>query len=127
MSRIGIRITTVGAAAAGLFTAFLAMSPTAAADPAAPVVPGIPGIDGIVQQLADVPAKIPQMLQSAASAFGGAPQAPTMPGAQTMPRHRLDLACSKLNRLDRASRRTVAAGLAPFGDTHAGLQSPTER
>ena len=82
MSRIGIRITTVGAAAAGLATAFLAMSPTAAADPVAPVapaapaIPGIPGMENIIQQLAAAPERIPQMLQSAASAFGGAPQAP---------------------------------------------------
>ena len=45
MSRIGIRITTVGAAAAGLATAFLAMSPTAAADPVAPVAPGAGAVD----------------------------------------------------------------------------------
>ena len=34
MSRIGTRIATIAAAAGGLVTAFVALSPTAGADPA---------------------------------------------------------------------------------------------
>ena len=49
MSGIGIRIATIAAAAGGLATAFLALSPIAAADPAAPVIPAMPGIN-VVQE-----------------------------------------------------------------------------
>jgi hypothetical protein len=66
MSRIGTRIATIAAAAGGLTTAFLALSPTAAADPAAPVIPGMPGIN-VVQELANAPAMASQLLQNAAT------------------------------------------------------------
>jgi hypothetical protein len=66
MSRTGTRIGTIAAAAGGLFAAFLALSPTAAADPAVPAIPGMPSID-LMSQLSNAPAMASQFLQSAAS------------------------------------------------------------
>jgi hypothetical protein len=65
MSRIGTRIATIAAAAGGFATAFLALSPTAAAD-SAPIIPALPGIN-MVQQLANAPAMASQLLQNAAT------------------------------------------------------------
>jgi hypothetical protein len=78
MSRIGIRIATIAAAAGGLATAFLASSPTAAADPAAPVIPAMPGIN-VVQELANAPAMASQLLQNAATLLQPAAATPTTP------------------------------------------------
>jgi hypothetical protein len=74
MSRIGTRIATIAAAAGGLATAVLALSPTAAAD-SAPVLPTLPGIN-VVQQLANAPAMASQLLQNAATMLQPAPAAP---------------------------------------------------
>jgi hypothetical protein len=74
MSRIGTRIATIAAAAGGLATAFLALSPTAAAD-SAPIIPALPGIN-VVQQLANAPAMASQLLQNAATMLQPAPAAP---------------------------------------------------
>ena len=75
MARIGTRTATIAAAAGGLCTAFFALSPTAAADPApAPATPGMPGID-LMQQLGNAPAMASQFLQSAASMLQPKPAA----------------------------------------------------
>jgi hypothetical protein len=71
MSRIGTRIATIAAAAGGLATAFLALSPIAAAD-SAPIIPALPGIN-VVQQLANAPAMASQLLQNAATMLQPAP------------------------------------------------------
>src|ERR1700694_270176 len=73
MSQIRNRIAIAVGAGAGLCSALLALSPTAAADPALPTIPGLPGL---VQQIAASPASVPQLLQSAASALAGVPAAP---------------------------------------------------
>lgn len=78
MSRIGTRIATIAAAAGGLATAFLALSPIAAAD-TAPILPALPGIN-VVQQLANAPAMASQLLQNAATMLQPAAAAP-----QTLP------------------------------------------
>jgi len=74
MSRIGTRIATIAAAAGGLGTAFLALSPIAAAD-SAPILPALPGIN-VVQQLANAPAMASQLLQNAATMLQPALAAP---------------------------------------------------
>ncbi|MDT5371506.1 MAG: hypothetical protein QOC62_5937 [Mycobacterium sp.] len=74
MSRIGTRIVTIAAAAGGLGTAFLALSPIAAAD-SAPILPALPGIN-VVQQLANAPAMASQLLQNAATMLQPALAAP---------------------------------------------------
>ncbi|HXA12296.1 MAG TPA: hypothetical protein VNW93_08915 [Mycobacterium sp.] len=81
MSRIGTRIATIAAAAGGLATAYLALSPTAAAD-SAPVIPALPGIN-VVQQLANAPAMASQLLQNAATMLQPAPAASATPPAPT--------------------------------------------
>ncbi len=81
MSRIGTRIATIAAAAGGLATAFLALSPIAAAD-SAPEIPGLPGIN-VVQQLANAPAMASMLLQNAATMLQPAPAAP--PASATAP------------------------------------------
>jgi hypothetical protein len=80
MSRIGTRIATIAAAAGGLTTAFLALNPTAAADPAAPVMPAMPGIN-VVEELANAPAMASQLLQNAATMLQPAAAAPATPPA----------------------------------------------
>jgi hypothetical protein len=80
MSRIGTRIATTAAAAGGLATAFLALSPTAAADPAAPVIPGVPGLN-LVEELAKAPAMASQLLQNAATMLQPAAATPATPPA----------------------------------------------
>ena len=81
MSRIGTRIATIAAAAGGLATAYLALSPTAAAD-SAPVIPALPGIN-VVQQLANAPAMASQLLQNAATMLQPAPAAPAASATPT--------------------------------------------
>ena len=81
MSRIGTRIATIAAAAGGLGTAFLALSPIAAAD-SAPIIPALPGIN-VVQQLANAPAMASQLLQNAATMLQPAPAASATPPAPT--------------------------------------------
>jgi len=80
MSRIGTRIAIIAAAAGGLTTAFLALSPTAAADPAAPVIPAMPGIN-VVEELANAPAMASQLLQNAATMLQPAAATPATPPA----------------------------------------------
>src|SRR6202162_3199617 len=55
----------IAAWAGRLCTAFLAVSPIAAAD-SAPILPALPGIN-VVQQLANAPAMASQLLQNAAT------------------------------------------------------------
>lgn len=85
MSRTGIRIATLGAFAGGLLTAFFALSPTAAAEPA-PAAPSVPGVD-FVQQLANAPAMASQLLQNAATMLSPTPPAaaPAAPAASPAP------------------------------------------
>jgi len=66
-TRFGIRTATIAAAAGGLGTAFLALTPTASADPVAPVLPALPGGVNMIQQLANAPALASQLLQSAST------------------------------------------------------------
>lgn len=83
MARIGTRTATIAAAAGGLATAILALSPTAAADPAPAPAPGI----DLMQQLGNAPAMASQFLQSAASMLQPKPAAtattPAAPAATT--------------------------------------------
>jgi hypothetical protein len=66
-------------AAAGAVPVALALSATAAAEPAAsPPIPAVPGLP-LVDQLAAVPANAPQLLQNVASALTGAPATPVAP------------------------------------------------
>ncbi|MGE5697092.1 MAG: hypothetical protein ACM4D3_18235, partial [Candidatus Sericytochromatia bacterium] len=80
MARIGTRTATIAAAAGGLVTAFFALSPTAAAEPA-PAAPGAPGGIDLMQQLGNAPAMASQFLQSAASMLAPKPAAATTPAA----------------------------------------------
>ena len=80
MSGIGIRIATIATSAGGLATAFLALSPTAAADAAAPVIPAMPGLN-VVQALANAPAMASQLLQNAATLLQPAAATPATPPA----------------------------------------------
>lgn len=77
-SRYRFAISAGAAAAAGLFSALLALSPTAAADPATPSNPAMPVLN-TVQQIFAAPAS--QLLQNAASALTGVPQTPATPVA----------------------------------------------
>src|ERR1700730_9769707 len=93
MSRIGTCIATIAAAAVGLGTAFLALSPIAAAD-SAPILPALPGIN-VVQQLANAPAMASQLLQNAATMLQPALAAPaasaTPPPRRPPPRRSISL------------------------------------
>ena len=92
MSPTRNRIVTTAVVAAGLFSAVLACSPAAAADPttpanppaaaAAPTTPANPGVPGLdmVQQLATAPVNV---LQNAASALTGVPATPAPPPGVT--------------------------------------------
>ena len=81
MARIGTRTATIAAAAGGLLTAFVALSPTAGADPA-PATPGVPGID-LMQQLGNAPAMASLFLQNAASMLAPKSAATTTTPAAT--------------------------------------------
>lgn len=84
MSRIGKLFAANAIAAAGLCSAALALSPGAAADPAAPPInPGLPALN-MLQQFATNPASAVALLQSAATALGGASALTGSPAA-TLP------------------------------------------
>jgi hypothetical protein len=72
--------------AAGLASAAIALSPTAAADPILPpVLPDVPAL-GMIQQLASNPAGIGAVLQTAATALSGASSIMGAPAAgSTLP------------------------------------------
>ncbi len=73
-------------AAAGLCSAALALSASAAADPVVtPAVPAIPPALGMIQQLAANPASMGAVLQSAAGALGGASNLVGAPAPATLP------------------------------------------
>lgn len=73
-------------AAAGLCSAALAMSASAVADPVAPpAVPAIPPALGMIQQFATNPASMGAVLQTAATALGGASQIIGGPATSTLP------------------------------------------
>src|SRR5581483_4097104 len=121
MSRTGIRIATFGAFAGGLLTAFFALSPTAAAEPA-PAAPSVPGVD-LVQQLANAPAMASQFLQNAANMLNPTPPAaapatppPTATGSINLP---------QLPGMTPASAPlTSAVGTAPPAATPAAPAAP---
>ena len=72
MSRISKLFAANAIAAAGLCSAALALSPSAAADPGvSPAVPGLPALN-MLQQFVTNPASAAAVLQSAATALGGA-------------------------------------------------------
>jgi hypothetical protein len=72
MSRISKLFAANTIAAAGLCSVALALSPSAAADPGvSPAVPGMPGL-AMLQQIATNPASAVALLQTAATALGGA-------------------------------------------------------
>ncbi|MGY4711155.1 hypothetical protein ACXDF8_16595 [Mycolicibacterium sp. CBM1] len=72
MSRITKLFAANAIAVAGLCSAALALSPSAAADPlVAPAVPGVPALN-MLQQFATNPASAAALLQTAATALGGA-------------------------------------------------------
>jgi hypothetical protein len=72
MSRISKLFAANAIAAAGLCSAALALSPSAAADPGvSPAVPGVPALN-MFQQFITNPASAAAILQSAATALGGA-------------------------------------------------------
>ncbi|MBB3605735.1 hypothetical protein FHT40_005422 [Mycolicibacterium sp. BK556] len=72
MSRISKLFAANAIAAAGLCSAALALSPSAAADPGvSPAVPGVPALN-MFQQLLTNPAAAAGVLQSAATALSGA-------------------------------------------------------
>ena len=72
MSRFAKLFAANAIAAAGLCSAALALSPSAAAEPApAPVVPQLPALN-MIQQFATNPASMGAVLQTAATALNGA-------------------------------------------------------
>lgn len=84
MSRFTKLFAANAIAAAGLCSAALALSPTAAADPAIPpAVPGVPALN-MLQQIATNPASAAALMQTAATALTGA-SAITGAPAQTLP------------------------------------------
>jgi hypothetical protein len=113
MSRIGTRIATIAAAAGGLATAYLALSPTAAAD-SAPVIPALPGIN-VVQQLANAPAMASQLLQNAATMLRPAPAASATPPAPT--------ATASLNLPPLSAPMNNAVGTVPTGQSNLPTSS----
>lgn len=85
MSRFAKLFAANAIAAAGLCSAAIALSSTAAAEPAVlPAVPGIPGLD-MIQQFATNPASMGAVLQTAATALNGASQMVGAPAPATLP------------------------------------------
>ena len=85
MSRFTKLFAANAIAAAGLCSAALALSPSAAADPAVPpVAPGLPAPLNMLQQFATNPASAAALLQTAATALSGAGAITGSP-AQTLP------------------------------------------
>ncbi|BBZ77244.1 hypothetical protein MANY_25810 [Mycolicibacterium anyangense] len=84
MSRFTKLFAANAIGAAGLCSAALALSPTAAADPALPpAVPGVPALN-MLQQIATNPASAAALVQTAATALTGA-SALTGAAPQTLP------------------------------------------
>jgi hypothetical protein len=86
MSRFAKLFAANAIAAAGLGAAAIAMSATAAAEPALPpVMPGIPALN-VIQQLASDPASMGgAVLQTAATALNGASAMVGAPAPNTLP------------------------------------------
>ena len=88
MSRFTKLFAANAIAAAGLCSAAVALSSSAAAEPAIPpVVPSLPGLN-MIQQFATNPASMGAVLQTAATALTGASSiigAPPLPGAPVTP------------------------------------------
>ena len=85
MSRFAKLFAANAIAATGLFSAAVALSSSAAAEPAIPpAVPGIPGLN-MIQQFATNPASMGAVLQTAATALNGASQMVGAPAPATLP------------------------------------------
>jgi len=85
MSRFAKLFAANAIAAAGLCSAAIALSSTAAANPAVPPgVPGVPGLD-MIQQFATNPASMGAVLQTAATALNGASTMVGAPAPATLP------------------------------------------
>ena len=84
MSRFAKLFAANAIAATGLFSAAVALSSSAAAEPAIPpAVPGIPGLN-MIQQFATNPASMGAVLQTAATALNGASQMVGAPAPATL-------------------------------------------
>jgi hypothetical protein len=85
MSRFAKLFAANAIAAAGLCSAAVALSSSAAAEPAIPpALPGIPGLT-MIQQFATNPASMGAVLQTAATALNGASQMVGAPAPATLP------------------------------------------
>jgi hypothetical protein len=85
MSRFAKLFAANAIAATGLFSAAVALSSSAAAEPATPpALPGIPGLN-MIQQFATNPASMGAVLQTAATALNGASQMVGAPAPATLP------------------------------------------
>ncbi len=85
MSRFAKLFAANAIAATGLFSAAVALSSSAAAEPAIPpAVPSIPGLN-MIQQFATNPASMGAVLQTAATALNGASQMVGAPAPATLP------------------------------------------
>ena len=85
MSRFAKLFAANAIAAAGLCSAAVALSSSAAAEPAIqPALPGIPGLN-MIQQFATNPASMGAVLQTAATALNGASQMVGAPATATLP------------------------------------------
>ena len=85
MSRFAKLFAANAIAAAGLCSAAVALSSTAAAEPAIPpAVPGVPALN-MIQEFATNPASMGAVLQTAATALNGASELVGGPAASTLP------------------------------------------
>ncbi len=85
MSRFAKLFAANAIAAAGLCSAAIALSSSAAANPGVPpAVPGVPGLD-MIQQFATNPASVGAVLQTAATALNGASTMVGAPAPSTLP------------------------------------------
>lgn len=85
MSRFAKLFAANAIAAAGLCSAAVALSASAAADPMAPpAVPGVPALN-MIQQFATNPASVGAVLQTAATALNGASTLVGAPPPNTLP------------------------------------------
>ncbi|CRZ18228.1 hypothetical protein [Mycolicibacterium neworleansense] len=108
-------LSTSMIAAAGAVPVALALSATANAEPVAPApaIPGAPNLP-IVNQLANVPAAAPQLLQGVSSALTGAPAAAPAPAPSATASVTLPQAPTAV---------TPAAANAPLGSLVPGRSS----
>lgn len=126
MSRFAKLFAANAIAAAGLCSAAIALSSTAAAEPAVlPAVPGIPGLD-MIQQFATNPASMGAVLQTAATALNGASQMVGAPAPATLPVSPIEGApgTAPLAPLNPLTPATVPAAPAPTLTDPAAALAP---